>query len=99
MTILFLLVKINFIVCLLVLSTMYFHFSDSFNYTMATDTFTQWTHIAFTWNQSKRKSEVFINGLKKTEHVFNTSTGEIEFSTNRILEIKTEAAGNKRSYF
>lgn len=66
---------------------------------MAVDTFTQWTHIAITWNQSKQKSEVFINGLKKTEHVFNTSTGEIEFTTNRILEIKAETAGNRRSFF
>ncbi|CAC5393166.1 unnamed protein product [Mytilus coruscus] len=68
--------------------------SEYFNYTMAVESFTQWTHIAFTWNQSKRKSEIFINGQKRTAHIFNTSTdAQIEFSTNRILEIKAKAAG------
>lgn len=65
---------------------------------MAVESFIHWTHIAFTWNQLHRKFEIFIDGLKKTEHVFNTSTDEeIEFSTNLVLEIKGMAAGNTLS--
>ncbi|VDI64020.1 Hypothetical predicted protein, partial [Mytilus galloprovincialis] len=68
--------------------------SEHFNYTMAVESFTHWTHIAFTWNQLNRKSEIFIDGLKKTEHIFNPSTNEkTEFSTNPVLEIKAKAAG------